>query len=504
MEPRPPTVGPSGPEPVGPSPLPPRPPLTRVDSRSAFPPQAPRPGAPPQIQQRPQFQPGGPVTSSPQFVPRPGTPAPRGPVPSGPPGTQQTRPQPPPLRPFGPQSFAPQGPRPLQSPTSGLPPQRVPPPNNLQFGPRQPPQFGSAITPDGARPQVVQQSNGTSKNGVQPGSVPVTAQLPRQPSQGSIRGPDPSNAYQNKPANLDNQSISNDNQNANKAENGIEMPGMAKGRSYSIAAAPGAPSPLKVEDDRRKSVSAIGGRIDEFTSRPPGLGFIQEGKTESKDNIRGSKESVRSDVSNEGVRDLPERPESRLSGSKMTDSFIGSLPVSTPKKKFDDNDDVVLQSNLMSGKNLTDTSQNKPDLSDRSPSLTRSDGSPELKQNQSASPALSNKSQMLSQELQRPKTPKSEIKQDIKPEINSTKPGAVTPNKTPPKSPFQDSKPPMPKKPNELNTSSPSADSKKSTPRKTASAPKSRQKGTFKYNQILSSFEMSQFRSSICIVAISL
>ncbi|XP_049871281.1 microtubule-associated protein tau isoform X2 [Pectinophora gossypiella] len=459
-------------DPSGPTQLPPRPPLVRTDSRSAFPPQGLRPNLPPQGQQRPQFQPGGPVTNPPQYAPRPGTPAPRGPAPPGAPGAPQTRPQPPPLRLVGPQSFAPQqGPRPLQSPTSGQPPQRVPPPNNLQFGPRQPPQFG-ATTPEGARPQYMQQPNGTPKNGVGPGPALISGQIPRQPSQGSIRGPDPSNTYQNKPVNLDTQGF-NENPNAIKPENGSDVAGMAKGRSYSIAAAPGAPSPLKMEDDRRKSVSSIGGKIEEFASRPPGLGLIQE-KNDSRDNIRGSKESVKSEVSNDAGRDfIPERPESRLSGSKMTESFIGSLPTSTPKKRFDDNDDVVLQSNLPPTKIGSEIPHNQRDLSERSPSLTRSDDSPEIKQN-STSSAISNKSQSVTPEPQRPKTPKVDVKHDPKTEAKP-----VVSSKTPPKSPMQDSKPPMSanKKPNELNTSSPiPADTKKSTPRKTSSAPKSRPK----------------------------
>lgn len=458
------------PEAPGASQLPPRPPLTRVDSRSGFQPQIQRPNLPPQPQQRPQFQPGGPVTSPPQFVPRPGTPAPRGPVLTGPPGTQP-RPQAPNLRPVGPQSFAPQqGPRPLQSPTSGQPPQRVPPPNNLQFGPRQPPQFGGTVTPDGARPQLIQQANGAPKNGGPQGAILASGQIPRQPSQGSIRGLDSSNSYQNKPANLENQSAYNNYQNVAKPENGGDLAGMAKARSYSIAAAPGAPSPLKVEDDRRKSVSAIGGRVDELASRSPGLGLIQEGKVDSKESVRGSKESVRSEMSNDGNRDLLERPESRLSGSRMTESLIGSLSDTTPKKKFDDNDDVVLQSNITSGRPGTAGMQNPKDLLDRSPSLTRSDDSPELKQNITSNIGLLNKPQSAIPEPQQPKTPKADVKQEVKPEFKPV----------PQKTPMQEPKPhQVQKKPNELNTSVISNDIKKSTPRKSASAPKSRNKGIF-------------------------
>lgn len=390
-----------------------------------------------------------------QFVPRPGTPAPRPQVPpgGGPPGVQQARP--PPLRPFGPQSIAP-GPR-IQSPTLAQAPQRTPPPNNLQFVPRPP--IAGVTTPDGARPQIFQQPNGSIRNG-----VPVSGQLPRQPSQVL----DSSSLYQNKSANLDNQVDNRNDQNVNKPENGMEMPGMAKGRSFSIAAAPGAPSPLQT-DDRRKSVSSIGGRIEEFASRSPGLGLIQEAKLESKENIRGSKESIRSEASNEG-RDVPDRPESRLSGSKMTESFMGSSSNLAPKKKTDDDDDVISQ-NTAGLKIVSEASKNQAkDLSERSPSLTRSDESPEPKI-MSQNPIAPNKSQTETPEPQRPKTPKTELKQGFKPEQMNTRP--ITP-KTPVKSPVQDVKPPMtPRKPNELDTSFNS----KSTPRKIASAPKARPKG---------------------------
>ncbi|KAL0881691.1 hypothetical protein ABMA27_001498 [Loxostege sticticalis] len=470
VETRPPSAGPLGTESSAPTQPPPRPPLARADSRSSFQ-LPPRPGGP-QTQTRPQFQPGGPVTAPPQYAVRPGTPAPRGPQPQGPVGSPQARP--PPLRPFGPQSIAPQGPRPLQSPTSGQPPQRVPPPNNLQFGPRQPPQFG-ATTPDAAR-LPAPPANGTAKNGV---TGPVPAQLPRQPSQGSLRGLDSTNVNQNKPINLENQNLTNNdqpNQIAKHPENGVEMAGIPKGRSYSIAAAPGAPNPLKAHDDRRKSVSALGGRIEETASRGPGLGLIQEGKIESRENVPGSHESLRSETSNEVGKDIPDRSESRLSGSKMTESFIGSLP--TIKKKTDDNDDVISQNNAAPDKNGTNQppiqNQNKIDISDRSPSLTRSEDSPEPRQ-VSQSP-LSNKSQSITPEPQRPKTPKVESKPTADFGKNLT--SAVTPSKVAPKSPQLETKPPMPvqKKPNELNTSVTPVDSKKSTPRKAASAPKSRPK----------------------------
>lgn len=293
---------------------------------------------------------------------------------------------------------------------------------------------------------------------------------------------DSNNSYQNKPANLENQSAINNYQNVAKPENGGDLAAMAKARSYSIAAAPGAPSPLKVEDDRRKSVSVIGGRVDEFANRSPGLGLIQEGKVESNENVRGSKESVRSEASNGGNRDVPERPESRLTGSRMTDSLIGSLSDITPKKKFDDNDDVVLQSNITSARPGTASNQNEKDLLDRSPSLTRSDDSPELKQNITPNTGLINKPQNIIPEPQRPKTPKAEIKQDIKPESKQV----------PQKSPIQEPKSLIlvQKKPNELNTSGIPADTKKSTPRKSASAPKSRNKGipvVFQMSQIIKS-----------------
>ncbi|CAB3235655.1 unnamed protein product [Arctia plantaginis] len=442
-------------------------PLNRVDSRSAFPTQSPRPLVS-QSQVRPQFQPGGPVTPPSQFAPRVGAPPPRGPPP-GPPGAQQIRPNPATLRPLGPQSIAPnQGFRPAQIPPN-QPIQRTPPPTNLQFGPRQP-TAGTVLTPDGIK---TLQPNGTNKNGAGP--------VPRQSSQGSLKGFDSSNSHQTKPVNLDTQSVAGDNHNDTKSENGMEGPGVAKGRSYSIAAAPGAPSPLKIDDDRRKSVSAIGSKIDDFTSRSPGLSLIQESKINSNESIRESKESIRSEKSNEGGKDAPDRPESRLSSSKMTESFIDVLPSAAPilKKKLDDNDDVVSHNNLSSGKVVNDAPKLKEDLSDRSPSLTRSDDSPEPKLKQSPSSAISNKPIGVTSETQQPKTPKFEQKFDTgldnRKETNPT----VTPNKIlTSKSPVVDAKPPTPvqKKPNELNTAIASSDVKKSTPRKTASAPKSRPK----------------------------
>ncbi|XP_038217019.1 microtubule-associated protein tau [Zerene cesonia] len=451
-----------------------RPPLTRNDSRSAFPSPSPRPAAP-QLQQRPQFQPGGPVTNSPQLGPRPGTPVPRGPI-SGTPGPQPIRPQAPYLRPGGPQSINPQqGPRPQQGPTQ--PSQRPPVPNNLQFGPRQPPQFGSASTPEGARPNINSQLNGSSKQN----PAQNTGQLSRQPSQGSLNNTDSSQSYQSKPVNLDNQNNSNENQNINKPESNNEISGAGKARSYSIAAAPGAPSPLEMDDDRRKSVSAVSGRIDEIGARNLGLGQIQEIRG-SKDNVLGSRESVRSEASNEGTKDITDRPESRLAASKMTESFMGSLSNLSNKKKTDDDDDVVLQNNLGVGK--MESIQNKTNLSDRSPSLTRSDDSPEPK-NISQNSVLSNKSQSVTPEPQRPKTPKIEIKQDTNMETKKSA-SPATPNRPVSKSPLLESKSPLPdsksptqlkKKPGELNTAGQApVDSKRSTPRKIVSAPKSRPK----------------------------
>lgn len=465
MESRPPSGGPNGLDSSGPNQLPVRPPLTRTDSRSTFSLQGQRPAAP-QLQQRPQFQPGGPVTSPPQLGPRLGIPPVRAPISTGPPGAQQLRVQPPQQRPVGPQTVVPQqGPR-QQSPTTGQPPQRAPAPNSLQFGPRQPPQFGGVTTPDGSRPQTIQQVNG--KQGTNLSVQPPPGPLSRQPSQGSLKGPDTS-----KPANLDNQNVFNDNQNISKSEHDNEIPGVPKGRSFSIAAAPGAASPLKMEDDRRKSVSGLSGRIDDIGTRSPALGLIQEGK-DSKDNIRGSIESVRSEASIDG-KDTTERPESRLSGSKMTESFMGSLSNLTSKKKLDDDDDVILQNNLTTPKNETLQTQNKPDLSDRSPSLTRSDDSPEPK-NVSQSSVINNKSQSVTPEPQRPKTPKIEVHPDSKPEFVKS---VVTPNKHVSKSPVLDARPPsaVAKKPTDFNASLISTDTKKSTPRKVASAPKTRPKG---------------------------
>ncbi|XP_059053677.1 microtubule-associated protein 2 [Achroia grisella] len=447
-----------------------RPTLNRADSRTAFPQQLLRPGVPPQAQPRPQFQPGGQVTSPPQLAPRPGTPLQRGPVPSGQSVPQQPRPQQPPLRPSGPHSIAPQqGPRPLQPVNTPQPLQRGPPPNNLQFGPRQPPIFGTATTPDAARPQIPQQFNGAPRNG-SPASGAVS--LSRQTTESSAKGLNYTNP-QNKPVNLDNQSASNEFQAINKTENGIEIPGVNKGRSYSIAAAPGSPNPFKLDEDRRKSVSSIGGKMEEFCSRSPGLGLIQEGKIDSRDNIRSSKESIRSEASNDGGKDIPDRPESRLSGSKMTESFIGSLSNSNIKKKNDDDEDVVLQNNLTSIKNGKEAANNqqKNEFLDRSPSLTRSDDSPEPKQFVSNSPAPINKSQSVTPDPQRPKTPKLDIKLDSNKDVKSP----VTPSKITSKSPVLESHS-FNKKQIDLNMPITPTDSKKSTPRRVASAPKTRPK----------------------------
>lgn len=490
---RPPSAGVVAAEPPGPGQFPPRPPLNRVDSRSAFPPVGQRPTVPLQAQQRPQFQPGGPVSGQPQFAPRSGPPLARGPAPPGPP--QQVRAQPPPLRPSGPQSFAPQqGPRPLQSPTAGQPPVRGFPPNNLQFGPRPGPQIAGAVTPDSARPlpQLAQlPNNGVARNG--PPQNPASGQLSRQSSQGSIKGLETSNPNQNKTANLDNQGVTI-NQNVSKPENGAEMLG-PKARSYSIAAAPGAPSPLKMEDDRRKSVSSIGGRVEDYASRSPGLGLIQEGKIDSKENVRSTTDIFKSGINNDVEKDMLDRPESRISGSKMTDSFIGSLPTTVQKKRLDDDDDVVLQTSTNPAKSFSDNSGNqiKSDTYDRSPSLTHSDDSPELKQKPVPGLMGVTKSQSVTPEPQRPKTPKTEIKQEIRSEqIKESK--TPPPLKTVSKSPVLESKPPVGmQKPTDLNTSS-AADSKKSTPRRVASAPRSKPKGnTYSlHDHSFCRFEMSQ------------
>ncbi|CAH2040549.1 unnamed protein product, partial [Iphiclides podalirius] len=466
---RPPSGGPIGQEATGPTQLPVRPPLTRIDSRSSLTPQSPRPGAP-QFQQRPQFQQGGPVNSAPQFAPRSGSPITRASAPSPTPGSPQIRAQVPQARPAGPQQQ--QGPKPIQSPTTAQPPQRAPVPSNLQFGPRQPPQFGSASTPDGSRAQPPN-INGNTKNGV-PLTAQVTGQISRQPSQGSLKGLDSSITNQGKAAILDNQNITNDNQNANKPEINAEAQGMPKGRSYSIAAAPGTPSPLKIDEDRRKSISAVGGKIEEFTVRSPGLGLIQESK-DSRDNVHGSKDSVRSEVSHDGNKDNADRPESRLSGSRMTESIMGSLTNLGPKKKVDDDDDVVLQNNTQTVKNGSTLNHNKTDLSDRSPSLTRSDDSPEPK-NLSQSSVIMNKSHSATPEPLRPKTPKAEVKPDIKVEVPKDLKTSDTSIKTPSKSPVQERPLTANKKPTDLKTSVTPTDSKKSTPRKVVSAPKSRPK----------------------------
>ncbi|XP_068622273.1 microtubule-associated protein 4 isoform X2 [Battus philenor] len=457
---RPPSSGPNGQEATGPAQLPARPPFTRVDSRSSITPSSPRPGV--QYQQRPQFQPGGPVTTSPTLAPRSGTPITRASIPSVAAGSPQIRGQAPPTRPVEPQLLQ-QGPRPQQSPTTGQILQRAPVPNNLQFGPRQPPQFGGATTPESSKAQLPSQLNGTSKNG-----APFTGQIAKQTSQGSLKGLEISATHLTKTANLEPQNTNNDNQNANKPEAIVETPGLAKGRSYSIAAAPGTPSPLKVDEDRRKSISTLGGKVEEFTIRSPGLGLIQE----SKDNIRGSKDSIKSEASNDGNKDNIDRPESRLSGSRMAESIMGSLTNLTQKKKVDDDDDVVLQNNVQTLKNDLAPNQKNNDLSDRSPSLTRSDDSPEPK-NVSQSSVIANKSQRATPEPQRPKTPK-ELKPEITVDVPSDEKKSIVKTK---KSPDEETKSmTMNKKPTELYTSVTPTDSKKSTPRKVVSAPKSRSK----------------------------
>ncbi|XP_050665225.1 microtubule-associated protein tau isoform X3 [Leptidea sinapis] len=449
------------------------PPLLRTDSRSSLSSPSPRPPGP-QIQQRPQFQPGGPVSVGPQFVQRPALLTNRAPPTNPPSGGQPVRIQSPQYRPGGPQSIAPQqGPRFQQQTPQGT--SRPPAPNNLQFGPRQPTQFGNAITPDGSRPNINSQSNGSLKQGVAPA---LHQQGSRQPSQTSLNNLDISNTNSNKSANLDNSNVFNENQNISKMpEVNNEIPG-GKGRSYSISAASGVP--VNNEADRRKSVSAVSGRYDDLSGRGSGLGQIQEMRG-SKDNVRGSKESIKSEASNDGNRDLIEnRPDSRLSGSKMNESFMNSLSAFGIKKKTDDDDDVVLQNSLAPTKSDT----NKTDLSDRSPSLTRSDESPEPK-NSSQNSVVSQKSKTPEP---RPKTPKTEIKpdaaHDVKTEVKKS-PGPATPNKPLAKSPLLESKSPImepkspipPKnKPNELYTSETPLDSQKSTPRKIVSAPKSRPK----------------------------
>ncbi|GBP26062.1 Microtubule-associated protein 2 [Eumeta japonica] len=471
--------GPPVPSPVPPGAAP-RPPLNRIDSRSNLLPQSTRPVAPlaPQLQQRPQFQPGGPVTNPPQLT-RPVAPTPRGPVPSVPAPTnqpQQQRPQAPPQRPPGPQSIvSPQGVRPQGPPGPNQFP-RVTPPNNLQFGPRQQPHFGAPTTPDASKAPGLIQGNENSKN-IQPSgpkpqenSRPGSAlgSFPRQPSQGSLKGLDILNLNINKQVNLENQNANNERETTNKSENGIEIPGAAKSRSYSIAAAPGAPSPLKMDDDRRKSISAIGGKIDELSMRSSGLGLIQESKDAS---VRGSKDSMKSEASIENVRDIQDRPESRLSGSKMSESFIGSFS-NIGIKKQDDDDDVVLQNNVNIAK-----SNGKTDISDRSPSLTRSDDSSESKQTKPLSNIPSSKTSPQPSSTPEPQRPKTPAKPNINTNCVDKDLKVSTPNSNTARSPAPDTKPPTPmKKPNELNTSATIGDTKKSTPRKATSASKERQK----------------------------
>ncbi|XP_077297138.1 microtubule-associated protein tau isoform X2 [Arctopsyche grandis] len=177
-----------------------------------------------------------------------------------------------------------------------------------------------------------------------------------------------------------------------------------KNRSFSIAGPPGAvPGIPQHDEERRRSVSIIGGRPEDSVSRGPGLAFIKEGvqsfeskesplnvgltRLSKEDVTRGSRESVRSDSSDgKGV----ERPESRLSGSKMTESIMGSLDSDERKngspllRKNDDDDDVVTQNKPQNGtptKSVQDNGHKVAALPlDRSPSLT-SDSSPDPKPN---------------------------------------------------------------------------------------------------------------------------
>lgn len=344
----------------------------------------------------------------------------------------QQRPQ----QPFGPPQPGAYPPRPQQ--LTGAP-QR--PPQGLQFGPRQPPQLGGGLTtPDDAKLFVTPPPT----VGPRPGGnqAPVPGPLPRQSSQSSIKGTDFPVNNQNKPVNLDNQSIFNENNT--KLQGGDDLLGAAKGRSYSIAAPPGAPSPLKTEDDRRKSISSLGGKIDDFSNKPPGLGLIQE----SQEHIR-SNDTIKTANSDTSLR--------------MTDSFMGSLP-----KKRDDDDDVVLQNNLASTKTVIDSV--KQELPSRMSSVIKNEDPLELKPK--PQPQVQQNISPVNKAPFQTMTPEQRPKPDIKPVATDSD----TSDKEPMKPPLQEPKPPIPiqKKPTELNTNvqpRPSA-------RQVASAPKQRNKGT--------------------------
>lgn len=324
-----------------------------------------RPPGGPQQPPRPQQPPGPPVAGPPRpFLPGGVVaPPPRGPVPP---------------RPSGPNSFAPQQvrPPPPQGPQSPQgPPQQIPPG-------QQPPPRRQGPPPQGS----IERQNSFQQRPPAPPLNPGS----RQSSLASLGSAPDSPGPQVRRAPMESEAT--------------PPPGV-KSRSFSIAGPPGAvPGIPQHDEERRRSVSIIGGRPEESVSRGPGLAFIKEGVQSfeskesplnvgltrlSKDDVtRGSRESVRSDCSDgKGV----ERPESRLSGSKMTESIMGSLDSDERKngsplaRKNDDDDDVVTQNNKQqNGTPIKSAQENGHKVAalplDRSPSLT-SDSSPDPKLN---------------------------------------------------------------------------------------------------------------------------
>lgn len=323
---------------------------------------------------RPQAPPGQPVAGPPRpFLPGGAVQPPPGP--RGPPLLQQQQ------RPSGPNSFAPQQPRPLQP--QGVPPQG-PPYQGPPLQPGQPPR-PQGPPPPGQRPAPFEKQNSFQQRppapflnpGSRQSSLASLGSNPNSPGP-HIRPPVPNMEPEGTP------------------------PAVVKNRSFSIAGPPGAVPGVPLHDEeRRKSVSVIGARPEEGVSRGPGLAFIKEGvqsfenkesplnvgltRLSKEDVTRGSRESVRSD-SSDGKGGTIDRPESRLSGSRMTESIIGSLDTDERKvrKNVDDDDDVVIQNNkhpnVQNGKSPIQENGKSPAPSiDRSPSLTRTDSSPDQK-----------------------------------------------------------------------------------------------------------------------------
>lgn len=239
------------------------------------------------------------------------------------------------------------------------------------------------------------------------------------------------------------------------------IPPAVKNRSFSIAGPPGAyPGGPLHDEERRRSISALGGQPEGPLARGPGLAFIKEGvtsfdKKESPLNVgltKLSKEDV-SKTSRESLKsDSPDikldRPESRLSASKMTESIMGSLDGDerkngSPKPSSLPNEDLISQINrensISPAQNGTSNKSPSPNLIqengfkpatpgplDRSPSLTRTDSSPEQKITPSKIDSPNRPSSVTSNMS---KTPEPEPKPISTPDINA-RPPSVQSNKS--------------------------------------------------------------------------